>query len=165
VYVAIGANEGDPEQQVRAAINQLRKLSSGIFRASSLWESTPVDCPPGSPQFVNAVVELIPAAGDSPELLLERLQALEGEFGRRPKQRVNEARPLDLDLIAWEDFRIASPLLTVPHPRAHQRRFVLVPLSELAPNLILPGQTQTVTELLANLPIDSAFRCLGPGIL
>ncbi len=125
---------------------------------SSLWRSTPVDCPPGSPDFINAVVALEPLPSLTPELLLAELQAIEREFGRRPKLVLNEARPLDLDLIAWGREVRNTSTLTLPHPRAHLRRFVLQPLSELAPELVLPGQTQTVAELLAGLRTDEVLE-------
>ena len=97
------------------------------------------------------MVALSPRAGETPESLLEKLQTLEKEFGRKTKKVLNEPRPLDLDLIAFgQEFR-STPRLTVPHPRAHERRFVLQPLNEIAPDLILTGQTQTVAQLLANL--------------
>ena len=74
---------------------------------------------------------------------------LETDFGRRPKQVLNEPRRLDLDLIMYGDEISARPELVLPHPRAHERRFVLQPLNEIAPNLILPGQRRTVAQLLA----------------
>jgi 2-amino-4-hydroxy-6-hydroxymethyldihydropteridine diphosphokinase len=83
--------------------------------------------------------------------LLAKLQALEKEFGRQPKKILNEPRPLDLDLIAFGDEVRSTASLTLPHPRAHQRRFVLQPLNEIVPGLILPGQKLTVTQLLAGL--------------
>jgi 2-amino-4-hydroxy-6-hydroxymethyldihydropteridine diphosphokinase len=150
-YVAIGSNLGDPVRNVRAAIARLAELSAAPLRVSSLWRSAPVDCPPGSPPFVNAAVALAPRPGETPESLLAKLQALEREFGRRPKQIANEPRPLDLDLIAFGRETRGAPELTLPHPRAHQRRFVLQPLSEIAPELVLPGQTRTVAQLLAAL--------------
>jgi 2-amino-4-hydroxy-6-hydroxymethyldihydropteridine diphosphokinase len=125
---------------------------------SSLWQSTPVDCPPGSPVFVNAAVGLMPRVGETPESLLAKLQALEKEFGRRPKQVLNEPRPLDLDLIAFGNETRATKALTLPHPRAHERRFVLQPLSEIAPGLILPGQTKTVAQCLAKLALDPSVK-------
>jgi 2-amino-4-hydroxy-6-hydroxymethyldihydropteridine diphosphokinase len=108
-----------------------------------------VDCPPGSPPFWNAVVGLVPRAGETPESLLAGLQALEKEFGRQPKRVLNEPRVLDLDLIAFGNETRNSPQLTLPHPRAHQRLFVLGPLNEIAPGLVLPGQKLSVHQLLA----------------
>jgi 2-amino-4-hydroxy-6-hydroxymethyldihydropteridine diphosphokinase len=110
--------------------------------------------------FVNAVAGLAPGAGETPESLLEKLRALEKEFGRRPKAVLNEPRPLDLDLIAFGNETRATEALTLPHPRAHQRRFVLAPLAEIAPGLILPGQTKTVSQLLGELTSAEAVRKL-----
>jgi len=104
--------------------------------------------------FVNAVVGLMPRTGETPESLLLKLQTLEKEFGRRPKKVWNEPRPLDLDLIAFGGEIRTTKALTLPHPRAHTRRFVLHPLSEIAPELVLPGQTQSVAQLLERLPPD-----------
>jgi 2-amino-4-hydroxy-6-hydroxymethyldihydropteridine diphosphokinase len=161
VVVALGANMGDARGNIREAIKRLEKLGDGPLLKSSLWETTPVDCPPGSPVFVNAVVGLIPRAVETPESLLARLQELEQDFGRRPKEVLNEPRPLDLDLIAFGPETRSSKQLTLPHPRAHERRFVLQPLSEFAPDLILPGQSQTVAGLLEALPPDADLRKLG----
>lgn len=163
VFVALGANLGEPEAQVRAAMGRLDRLSVRPVRRSSLWLSTPVDCPPGSPSFVNAVVEVFPRTGETPIDWLEHLQALEREFGRRPKVLPNESRPLDLDLIAWGERRYQEVRLILPHPRAPLRRFVLEPLSELTPDYRAPGWGATVAELLALLPADPGWRRLGPG--
>jgi 2-amino-4-hydroxy-6-hydroxymethyldihydropteridine diphosphokinase len=111
-----------------------------------------VDCPPGSPHFINAVAGLVPKAGETPESLLAQLQEIERQFGRERKEIINEPRPLDLDLIAFGKETRSNRTLVVPHPRAHLRRFVLEPLSEIAPDLILPGQTKTASELLRGLP-------------
>lgn len=138
-------------------MERLRAFSTGPLPKSSFWQTTPVDCPPGSPPFVNAVVGLHPLPGETPESLLEKLQALEKEFGRQPKQVMNEARPLDLDLIAFGNETRNTHQLILPHPRAHERRFVLQPLSEIAPDLVLPGQAQTVAELLTALPPDAGM--------
>lgn len=156
-FVALGGNLGDALASVREAMERLATFSARPQCRSSLWRSTPVNCPPGSPDFINAVVALTPLPRFTPESLLTELQALEREFGRRPKLVLNEARPLDLDLIAWGGEVRATPTLTLPHPRAHLRRFVLQPLSELAPDWVLPGQTQTVAELLAGLRTDEVL--------
>lgn len=150
-YVALGSNLGDSPVLVRRAMDLLEAFSAAPALRSSLWRSTPVACPPGSPLFVNAVVALLPRHRDTPESLLDHLQTLEREFGRPPKTILNEPRPLDLDLIAFARETRSTPRLTLPHPRAHLRRFVLAPLSEIAPDLVLPGQTQTVRRLLEEL--------------
>jgi 2-amino-4-hydroxy-6-hydroxymethyldihydropteridine diphosphokinase len=151
VIVALGANSGDSKGQVLKAISRLEEFSDEPLRKSSLWETAPVDCPPGSPMFVNGVIGLIPRKRETPESLLRKLQALEKEFGRKPRKVLNEARPLDLDLIAFGEERRRTRSLKLPHPRAHQRRFVLEPLAEIAPDLVLPGQLRTVKELLAGI--------------
>ena len=153
-YISLGSNLGDSAAILRAAIARLQGLSDEPIAQSSLWQTTPVDCPPGSPLFLNAVVGLRVRAGESPETLLRALQALEGEFGRRPKVVLNEPRPLDLDLLSFGAEVRNTPQLVLPHPRAHLRRFVLQPWSELAPDLITTGQTLSVRELLAGLPGD-----------
>ena len=129
----------------------LERLSQQPLRRSSFWRTTPVDCPLGSPSFVNAVVGLVSKVDETPETLLQKLQALEKEFGRPAKKVMNEPRPLDLDLIAFGRETRATPTLMLPHPRAHRRRFVLEPLAEIAPDLVLPGQIQNVSEQLKAL--------------
>lgn len=150
-YVALGSNLGDSRRIVLEAMTRLQNLSVEPVRKSSLWQTTPVNCPPGSLMFVNAVAGLRPRAEETPESLLEELLSLEEEFGHRPRKVPNEPRPLDLDLIAFGDVICNTQRLILPHPRAQVRRFVLQPLSEIAPDLVLPGQSRTVTQLLAGL--------------
>jgi len=161
VFVALGSNLGDRRKIVCLATDRLQALSDQPLVKSSLWETTPVDCTPESRSFVNAVVALIPQTGETPESLLSKLQAMESEAGRTTKLVLNEPRPLDLDLIAFGDETRNSPELTLPHPRAHGRRFVLQPLCEIAPELVLPGQSQTLSELLASLPEDASMVRIG----
>jgi 2-amino-4-hydroxy-6-hydroxymethyldihydropteridine diphosphokinase len=149
--VALGSNLGDSRQIILEAMARLQNLSDQPILKSSLWQTSPVDCPPGSPRFVNAVAGLVPRTEETPESLLEKLRSLEKEFGRRPKKVLNEPRPLDLDLIAFGAETRATPDLVLPHPRTHERRFVLQPLGEIAPDLVLPGQGKTVAQLLAGL--------------
>ena len=151
VIIALGSNLGESVRRLPEAMARLAELSDAPLLRSSLWLTEPVDCPPGSPPFVNAVVGLAPRAGETPETLLAKLQALEKAFGRKPKQVLNEPRPLDLDLIAFGSEVRQTAALTLPHPRAHGRRFVLQPLSEIAPELVLPGQGRTVGQLLGDL--------------
>ena len=159
-YIALGANLGAAPRTVLRAMEQLQELSDQPLVKSSLFETAPVDCPPGSPNFVNAVVGLIPKPDETPESLLAKLQKLEKEFGRAPKKNMNEARPLDLDLIAFENEIRATAELTLPHPRTHLRRFVLEPLAEIAPDMILPGQGKTVMESLSQLTSGEVVRKL-----
>lgn len=146
-YLGLGSNLGDSRALIEEAIERLARWSSGPVRRSSLWRSDPVDCPPGSPAFVNAVAAIRPLPGWNPERLLGALQELERAFGRRPKTVRNEARPLDLDILSWGREIRHSAALSLPHPRAHRRAFVLAPWAEIAPRLVLPGQVLTVREL------------------
>jgi 2-amino-4-hydroxy-6-hydroxymethyldihydropteridine diphosphokinase len=150
----LGSNLGDSRQIISKAMERLEGFSEDTILKSSLWQTSPVDCPPGSPVYVNAVAGLVPRAGETPESLLAKLQSLEKEFGRQAKKILNEPRPLDLDLIAFGSETRDTPELVLPHPRAHLRRFVLQPLSEIAPDLILPGQGKMVADLLAELPAN-----------
>ena len=131
-YIGIGANLGDAAATVRAAAERLRPL--GLRRLSSLYRSAPIDAT--GPDFVNAVAEL-----DSPLpplALLRALQAIEQDFGRERPYR-NAPRTLDLDLLLHGEARLASEPLTLPHPRLQERAFVLCPLLELAPELVVTG--------------------------
>jgi 2-amino-4-hydroxy-6-hydroxymethyldihydropteridine diphosphokinase len=148
--IALGSNLGDSRQIISKAMARLELLSAEPLLKSSLWRSAPVDCPPGSPGFINAAVAMTPRAGETPASLLAKLQALERDLGRQPKTVLNEPRPLDLDLIAFGTEIRSEKELTLPHPRAHLRRFVLEPLNEIVPEFILPGQTQTIRAVLLN---------------
>ena len=150
-FISLGSNLGDSVATILHAMERLQELSDEPILKSSLWQTSPVDCPPGSPEFVNAVVGLVPRAGETPESFLTKLQALEKESGRRRKKVQNEPRLLDLDLVAFGNETRNSPDFILPHPRAHLRKFVLQPLSEIAPDLILPGQRKSVAELLSRL--------------
>ena len=151
VYIALGSNFGDSVANIKQAFVELEHFSASSIEKSSLWRSTPVDCPEDSPDFINAVVAIEPLGNEMPESLLTKLQQLEIQFGRQPKIALNEPRALDLDIIAFGEETRNTPQLTLPHPRWHKRCFVLQPLSEIAPNTILSGQTQSVAQLLARL--------------
>lgn len=164
IVIALGANLADAPAQVRHAARTLRGWSpaGSDFRASSIWSSTPEDCPPGSPRFANAVVAFPSCGNWTPDRLLHALQALERTSGRTPKRIHNEARVLDLDLIAFGSEQRHTPRLTLPHPRAHLRRFVLEPLSEILPELVVPGWPGTPRDCLARALPDPLFLRIGP---
>lgn len=152
--IALGANlssaQGGPDDTLTAAIQELAQRSSQPPIVSPFLRTAPEDCPPGSPDFVNAVVILyLPA--ESPGALLQWLQSIEQRFGRQRSGLRNEARTLDLDLIAAGTHQMDTAHLTLPHPRAHLRSFVLEPLAALWPDYRLPGQSSTVTEQLRAL--------------
>jgi 2-amino-4-hydroxy-6-hydroxymethyldihydropteridine diphosphokinase len=159
-FVALGSNLGDSRKIILAAMARLQDFSIEPVLKSSLWQTLPMDCPQDSPKFVNAVVGLISKKNETPASLLGKLRGMEKEFGRAPKTVLNEPRPLDLDLIAFGNEIRNSPELILPHPRAHLRRFVLQPLSEIAPELVLPGQGKKVSELLVGLSGDETVKRL-----
>ena len=135
-FIALGANLGDPVVTVKAAILALRGLPQTEFiAASSLYRTAPVGLK-HQPDFINAVVELVAVA--SATALMESLFSIEGRFGRLRSVK-NAPRTLDLDLLLYGDLRSDDPQLTLPHPRLHERAFVLAPLAEIAPQLSIPG--------------------------
>jgi len=151
-FISIGSNLGKSRENVLKAIDILTSYSTRHPLVSSLWKTEPVDCPPGSPEFINAVTGIYPQAGETPESLLEKLLNLEKTFGRTAKKILNEPRPLDLDLITFGyEIRITDRIV-IPHPRAVIRAFVLAPLNEIAPDFIFPKQHKTVFQLLRDLP-------------
>ena len=136
-YVALGANLGDPATTVRAALGALANLpESRVVRSSSLYRTKPVGIA-DQPEFVNAVAQLETTL--RPEALLDALLDVEQRFGRIRAEK-NGPRTLDLDLLLYDDQFLELPRLTLPHPRLHLRAFVLQPLAEIAPNLIIPGR-------------------------
>ncbi len=152
VGVALGSNLGDRLQHLRAGRAAVAHWHQGEAPAavSAIYETEPVDCPPGSAPFLNAVMEIQTSL--NPAALLEHLRAAEIELGRAPQAERHAPRPLDLDILYAGDLRIESPALVTPHPRMTTRRFVLQPLSDIRPELVLPGQTRTIATLLAALP-------------
>ena len=148
-YIGIGSNQGDARAHVLQAFDELARLpGTRLEGRSALYRSAPVDAP-GQPDYVNA------AAGVDTELsaaqLLAALQDIEQRHGRE-RPYANAPRTLDLDLLLYGDTSFASAMLTLPHPRMHQRAFVLVPLADLDPRLEVPGHG-AVRALLA--------RCAG----
>jgi 2-amino-4-hydroxy-6-hydroxymethyldihydropteridine diphosphokinase len=134
-YVALGANLGDPKATVLAAFAALANLpESRLARCSSLYRTAPVGIL-SQPDFVNAVALLETTL--APEALLDALLDIEARFGRIRRER-NGPRTLDLDLLLYDDIELDLPRLTLPHPRLHLRAFVLLPLAEVAPDLVIP---------------------------
>jgi 2-amino-4-hydroxy-6-hydroxymethyldihydropteridine diphosphokinase len=156
ILVGIGSNRGDSAAIVRQSIERLRSFANGPVRASSLWRTSPVDCPPGSGDFINAVAAFEGAVGLTPEALLVALKNLEREFGRATAPVRNAPRELDLDLLVFGDERRKTSVFVLPHPRATERRFVMAPAAEIVPEFVWPGTAASVNQLLAR--IDDAER-------
>lgn len=145
-YVGLGANLGDARAALEEAFQALAALpGTQLLRRSSVYRSAPIDS--SGPDYLNAVAEL--RTGLAPLKFLHALQAIEQDHGRERPYR-NAPRTLDLDLLLHDDLILDTPELTLPHPRAHQRAFVLLPLAELAPALQIPGQGR-VADLLAQV--------------
>lgn len=149
-YVGLGANLGDTRAQLAGALEALARLpQTTVAAVSPHFRTAPIDA--GGPDFLNAVAALTTAL--PAEALLAALQAIEQDFGRQRPYR-NAPRTLDLDVLLYGDAVIATPTLTVPHPRLTERAFVLRPLLALAPELVLPDGTR----LDAHLPAVAGQR-------
>jgi 2-amino-4-hydroxy-6-hydroxymethyldihydropteridine diphosphokinase len=144
-FLSLGSNLGDREAHLLAALERLEATGIHVLRRSSIYETEPRDLP-DQPWFLNLVVEVETEL--FPRLLLARLQAIELGMGR--KRGVPKGpRPIDIDILLFGDFVIGTKELEVPHPRISERRFVLEPLAELAPDLRHPVNGKTVREMLA----------------
>ena len=136
-FVALGSNLDDPRKHVLQAMDELSKLpGTQVLRRSSLYRTAPVG-EPDQPDFINAVVQLDTAL--DPLELLDGLLAIERRHGR-VRSRRNAPRTLDLDLLLYDDRTFDTPGLQLPHPRMHERAFVLLPLTEIAPEASIPGR-------------------------
>ena len=147
-YVGLGANLGDRERTLRAAVDALGAEDGvEVVAVSTLRETDPVGVG-DQPRFLNGAAELETTL--TARELLGRLLAIEQRFGRVRVPGEHGPRTLDLDLLLYGDAELDEPGLTVPHPRLHERRFVLEPLAELAPGLVVPGRGE-VESLLSGV--------------
>lgn len=146
-YVGVGSNLGDRAGNLLLGVRGMLSAGLRVVRLSSVYETEPVGVPEEQPAYLNAVAELGPPL-PRPEELLARLLKIEYALGRR-RTHANAARTLDLDLLLHGDARADTTLLTLPHPRMHERRFVLAPLCELAPGALHPVLKKSFAELLA----------------
>ena len=136
-FIGLGSNLASPERQLAEALTALAALPGTCVGAvSSFYRTAPVGCA-GQPDFVNAVARI--ETNLAPRDLLQRLLSIERDHGR-VREIPNGPRTLDLDLLRYGDLDLREDSLTVPHPRMHERAFVMVPLAELAPDLELPGR-------------------------
>jgi 2-amino-4-hydroxy-6-hydroxymethyldihydropteridine diphosphokinase len=149
--VALGSNLGDRLGNLHAARKAILRLAGVTppIVASAIYETEPIDCEPGAGKFLNAVLEF-DYEGDPLELL-KRLRETEQALGRQSDHQRNVSRKIDIDLLYIGEMKIDSEQFQLPHPRMHLRTFVLQPLDDIRPDLILPNQTKSVRELLAQI--------------
>src|SRR3984893_4132291 len=149
--IGLGSNVGDRLAYLREGFRRIRSLHTGSkpLLVSSVFETSPIDCAPGTNPYLNAAVEI--QFSRPPIVLLDALLGIEREMGRPSKRPRNAPRSIDLDVLYVGNRVLNNPEIIIPHPRLSQRRFVLLPLSEIAPDLILAGQTATVRSLLNEL--------------
>lgn len=150
IGIALGSNLGDRLENLRTARNAIAGFAlDRSMRVSRVYETEPVNCEPGAGKFLNAVLE-IEYDGD-PSELLEKLIRLEESLGRDRNHARNVSRKIDIDLLYADELVINNERLQLPHPRMHERRFVLQPLADIRPDLVLPNQTKAVSDLLAQI--------------
>lgn len=156
VGIALGSNLGDRLSHIRAALLRLREIATpgAPFLEASVWQTEPLLCPPGSPMFLNSVVEI--GYEGSPFELLEITKSIEKRLGRAAAAERNAPRIIDVDLLYFDDRIIDTEQLVLPHPRIGERRFVLQPLAEIRLDLVLPGQPGDIATLLAALESEEA---------
>ena len=160
IGVALGSNLGDRLANLRAARKAIADLTGakGSVLESPVYETEPVGCEPGAGKFLNAVLE-IEYNGD-PTDLLQKLIRIEESLGRDRNHARNVSRKIDIDLLYAGELNVENEQLQLPHPRLHLRKFVLQPLADIRPELILPNQTKTVRELLAQTEDSTKVTCL-----
>lgn len=154
VAIALGSNLGDSRTILMAAIDQLSQDPKIKLQATSHWYQTAAVGPP-QPDYLNGCVSVLTTY--SPEVLLEKLLAIEVQFGRVRQERWGP-RTLDLDVLLFGQSVIQTPTLTVPHPYLHERAFVLAPLAEICPGWIHPVLKQTIAELTKAVDYTGVHR-------
>jgi 2-amino-4-hydroxy-6-hydroxymethyldihydropteridine diphosphokinase len=158
--IAFGSNLGNRLANLREAYQQVAALNKtgALVLASSIYETSPVDSEPGTGEYLNAVAEI--GFDDSPVALLDHLLKIESKLGRPTRRPRSAPREIDLDVLYVGDLLLNKPGIIVPHPRLAKRRFVLAPLGEIAPDLVLPGQTRPVSMLLEELDTPEKVKRL-----
>lgn len=155
IFLALGSNLGNRKANLYAAIDRLRRHIA-IRRVSPVYETEPAYVT-DQPSFLNMALR-----GETtldPDTLLVFLKTIEQEMGREKTIRFGP-RVVDIDILLFDDLRVATDVLTIPHPRMAERAFVLIPLADIAPALVIPGTGKTVSELVGALPAGGLGRIL-----
>lgn len=156
--VALGSNLGERIAHLRNARKEISALSGALppLRCSAIYETEPVDCEIGAAKFFNAVMEF--GYSGRPEELRRELAGIERILGRPATHERNVSRPIDLDLLYFGELIMETAELRLPHPRIVDREFVLRPLADIRPDLVLPKQIEAVGVLLSRLPATGVVR-------
>jgi 2-amino-4-hydroxy-6-hydroxymethyldihydropteridine diphosphokinase len=162
-YISLGSNLGDRAGNLLLAIRGMLDANLEVIRLSQIYETEPVETF-AQPSFLNMVAELRGSTLPRPEELMARLLRIEYALGRT-RETAMAPRTIDLDLLLYPNETSDTQFLTLPHPRLHRRRFVLVPLNELAPRLVHPGLNKTIGELLEELADDSKVTVWRPSVV
>jgi 2-amino-4-hydroxy-6-hydroxymethyldihydropteridine diphosphokinase len=156
--VALGSNLGERLANLRNARKEISAMSGALppLRCSAIYETEPIDCEKGAAKFFNAVVEF--GYAGRPEELRRSLAGIELILGRPATHERNVSRPIDLDLLYLGELMVETAELRLPHPRIVDREFVLRPLADIRPDLVLPKQTESISALLSRLPSSGVVR-------
>lgn len=160
VGIALGSNLSSPEGDCLSNIVAARDLLAGLMppleriKQAPVYQSEPLDCPEGSPVFLNTVIEI--GYAGSPIDLLHSTQAIEKKLGRDTVHQRNAPRVIDIDILYFGSESHHQPKLIIPHPEMTHRRFVLQPLADICPRLVLPDNSNTIADHLQHLDSDEA---------
>jgi 2-amino-4-hydroxy-6-hydroxymethyldihydropteridine diphosphokinase len=156
--VALGSNLGERLANLRNARKEIATLGGALppLRSSAIYETEPVGCEKGAAKFFNAAIEF--GYSGPPEELRRELASIERILGRPAGHERNVSRQIDLDLLYFGELVMETAELRLPHPRIVEREFVLRPLADIRPDLVLPEQTETVSELLLRMPTTGVVR-------
>jgi 2-amino-4-hydroxy-6-hydroxymethyldihydropteridine diphosphokinase len=155
--IALGSNLGDSRRNLQTAVSAMRVLAVSDIRVSSIWRTRPLGFETEVPDFLNAVVAF--ETETAPEHLLNALKQIEHLIGRGPRNgQAYESRPIDLDIVDLGGEVLVQPGLTLPHPRAKDRTFVLLPLQEVAPDFRFPGDDRPLETLIAGVQEQALER-------
>jgi 2-amino-4-hydroxy-6-hydroxymethyldihydropteridine diphosphokinase len=161
-YIALGSNLGEPVQNLLDIVESLQEISAGPLVGSSIWVSKPEGFQQSVQDFGNAIVRMETSL--APDALLKRLSEIEVACGRHrtggysAKHKEHQSRLMDLDIVDYAGLEMNSASLTLPHPRAFMRRFVLLPLQEIAPSFTFPNRPESLETLLDKAPANFMVR-------